>query len=114
MFFQQRPILLLERHLAMMLFLITDIFCHDGGIRNTHAECAISILPRKAASMFVHPFRRIRFEKPNGIGQRNGWRQVKKKMRVVRHPVDGDCGHLLIAADASQIGPEFRLDIFGN
>ncbi len=64
--------------------------------------------------MFVHPFRRIRFEKPNGIGQRNGGWQVEKKMRMVRHPVDSDRYHFLIAANACQIRPEFRLDIFGD
>jgi hypothetical protein len=112
-FLKQRPILLLERHLAMMLFLIADIFRHDCSIRNTHTERAKSFLPGEAASVFVHPFGRVRFEKLNGLGQRNGWRQVKKNMRVIRHAVDGDRGHFLIAADACQVGPEFRLDIFG-
>src|SRR5438309_11425941 len=78
MFLQQRPILLLKRHLVMMLLLIADIFPHGCRIRDTHAESAISILPGEAASMFVHPFGRIGFEKLNGLGQRNGWRQVKR------------------------------------
>jgi hypothetical protein len=50
----------------------------------------------------------------NGLGQRNGWRQVKKNMRLVRHAVDGDRSNFLIAANACQIRPEFRLDIFGD
>jgi hypothetical protein len=49
----------------------------------------------------------------NGLGQRNGWRQVKQKMRVVRHAIDSYWSDFLVAADASQIRPEFRLGIFG-
>jgi hypothetical protein len=50
MFLQQRPILLLKRHLVMMLLLIADIFRNGCSIRDTHAESAISILPGEAAS----------------------------------------------------------------
>src|SRR3954452_22292574 len=35
-------------------------------------------------------------------------------MRVVRHAVDRNRGHFLVAADACQIRPEFRLDILGD
>jgi len=34
------------------------------------------------------------------------------KMRVVRHAIDSNWRHFLVAADATQIGPEFGLDIF--
>jgi hypothetical protein len=112
-FLQQGPIFLFERHLAVMLLLIADIARHRCSVRDAHAECAISFLPGEPASVFVHPFGRVGFKKLNGLGQRNGWRQVKQKMRVVRHAIDSDWSHLLVAADASQIRPEFRLGIFG-
>ena len=98
----------------MMQLLVADIFRHGCGVRNAYAKSAISLLPGEAASMFVHPFGRVGFEKLNGLGQRNRWRQMKKNMRVVRHAVDGDWSHFLVAADACQLRPEFRLGILGD
>lgn len=114
MFLQQGPIFLLERHLVVVLLLVADISRHRRSVRDADAECAISFLPGEPASVFVHPFGRVRFKKLNGLGQRNGWRQVKQKMRVVRHAVDSNWSHSLVVADASQIRPEFRLNILGN
>src|SRR6476661_5422730 len=84
-----------------MLLLVADIFRHGWSIRDAHAESAISILPGEAASVFVHPFGRVGFNKLNSLGQRNGWRQVKKNMRVVRHAVDRNWSHFLVATDAT-------------
>jgi hypothetical protein len=86
----------------------------DDGVADRGYISPRSQYSGEAASMLVHPFGRVRFEKLNGLGQRNSWRKVKKNMRVVRHAVDSNRGHFLVAADASQIGPEFRLDIFGD
>src|SRR5215831_20281898 len=96
-----------------MLLLVADIFRHGCRIRDAHAESAISILPGEAASVVVHPFGRVGLYKLNGLSQRNCWRQVKKNMRVVRHAIDRNRGHSLIAADAGHVRPEFRLDVFG-
>jgi hypothetical protein len=112
-FLQQRTIFLFERHFAVMLFLIANIFHYGRSIRNAYAEGAVSLLPSEAASVFVHPFGRVCFEELDGLCKRHDRRQMKKHMSVVCHAIDRNCGHALITADAGHVRPKFRLDIVG-
>jgi hypothetical protein len=105
---------LFKRHLAVMLLLVVDLFRDNSGVRNAHAESAVSFLPSKSASMFVHPFRGIGFEELNGLGERGILREMKQDVRVVRHAIDGDCSHPLVAADAGHVRPQLGLDGFGD
>ncbi len=56
MLFEKGQIFLFEADFSVMRFLILDVFGHRSQIRSTHAECAVSLLPREPLPLFVHPF----------------------------------------------------------
>jgi hypothetical protein len=65
--FEQRNEFVLEASAAMMLLLSTDVRNDGRQIGTTHAECAISALPRKSISAFIHPPRGVGFQFGNSV-----------------------------------------------
>jgi hypothetical protein len=114
MLLQQGAIFLIKRHLAVMLLLVADVLRDNSGIRNAYTESAIAFLPGKSAAVLIHPLGGVRLEELDGLGQRHILRQMKQYMSVVRHAVDGNRSHSLIAADTRHVRPQLRLDGFGD
>ena len=58
-FFQERNELLLKGPFAMVFFLSEEIRDRCVTSRFTHAKSTVPLLPRKAPSPFIYPFRRV-------------------------------------------------------
>ena len=91
-----------------MLLLIFDIFRDRFDVRARYAERTETLLPRESLSEpFLDPSRRIRFDKPHCVGNRNVWRQQDQQMNMIAHTVDYDRRAFQLFNQSAHIGEEF-------
>jgi hypothetical protein len=101
---QQRDEFLLKIPLAMVPFLILNVFPHHGHLRGTYAESTVSPLPAKALS---HPARRASFKFLDCAGERILRRQNEEQVQVIGRAPGGDQGKTFAARNPAEIGVEF-------
>src|SRR5260370_21114239 len=53
---KKRQIFIFKAQIAMLKLLIANVILHGGAMGHAHPERAISFLPGKTSSLFVHPF----------------------------------------------------------
>ena len=104
---QQRNEFLGEPDASVMLLLPRDVCRHRRLRRMTHAERAVTRLPRKAgvgAAMFaVQPESGIRLQQSRQFGEsQDGWTS-HEQVDVVGGAVDGQSGRTGLARDAAQV-----------
>jgi hypothetical protein len=107
MTFQERAELLLERHRTMVLGLPIEIDFDLVQVRITDGERAVARLPRKSGPIgvgLVNPFRGIRLDQAEGVGQRDLARQRGEQMNVIEHAAGGD--------ERAPFGAEDAADVF--
>src|SRR5579859_4379874 len=97
-----------------MTRLIANISGDHWRVRDAYAECTVTFLPGEVEGLGLHPTGRISFDEVYGMRKHHCGRQMKKNMGMVVHTVDGDGSHLLVAADAGDVGPELRLNFLRN
>jgi len=109
---EKGDVLSLEITCAMMLFLACDVFQGRANLRPSDRERAITFLPFKAFDLagLMHPERGYTFDFPHCRGYRHRRRQRKQEMNVVLYSADAKRLHLVLARDASHVGPQTRLD----
>lgn len=114
--FEEGDVLGLEVALLVMLLLARYIRKRRGHLGPSDREGAIALLPFKAIHRagLVHPMRGCALDLPHGRGDRHGRRQRKQKMNVVLGSSDAERGHLMLARDATHVGPQTRLDFSGD
>lgn len=59
MFFEKRDVFILERHVAMVRFLIQNIPFDCGQIGDAYGKCPVTFLPVEVTSLIVHPAGRV-------------------------------------------------------
>jgi hypothetical protein len=70
------------------------------------------LLPCEIVALFAGPSRGIRFNGVDGIGERQGWRDLDEQMNVIVHPADGVNENFVVLADACGVGPHSGLEFF--
>jgi hypothetical protein len=71
-------------------------------------------LPRRVVSLLGHPFRGIRFQQKDSLGQGKLRRQVKQDVYVVFCPADRHGNHFVVLTNPGQVSPQSRLPFFRN
>jgi len=114
MLIEERNQLFLERNLAVMLLLTSNISMNLLKHRPAHAEHGISRLPTESArawDFLVHPARRATLDEAHHLGDRCVRRNRDQHVNVISRPVDdmGDAAALL--DDRAHVGKEPRLQV---
>jgi hypothetical protein len=121
---QEILIFLLERLLAVMLFVTLHVFANRRELRQADAKGCVPTLPFESSgvmSLFIDPLRRVCLGQANDV--RNGYigRDANKQMDVIGHTADG-VEHTLLAAknsadvgveNVAQLGCDQRLPVLG-
>ena len=107
----KRAELILERHLAMMLFLRRDIRADLLDIRLAYGERAVSTLPVEVAErrpLFLHPLRGTLLCLLHKPGDGDGAGKVAEDVDVIFHAADEDGLAPDVLQDARHVGMQPR------
>src|SRR5216684_766463 len=110
MSFQECTHLILVADAAVMFLLILNVSDHGVHAGPADAEARIAFLPGelRTALTLMNPSRRVRFDGPNKIRQRNSCRHVNENMNVVGDSTDGNPSATNVLDDSANVGEAFR------